>query len=120
MRALLLGAMTGCVQPVIRINGGLIHNDTGRELRNIRVVHHETHRTVMSNVLLPDADFALMFSEGDFKARTATVSWDDPDLGTMQSQVLLPRTASGLGPQRLVYRISAAGQATAVLIPCEK
>lgn len=117
MLALLLSAAPGCVQPGIHINGGLIHNDTGRELQHIRVVHHETHRMIMSNSLLPGADFTLVFSEGEFKARTATVSWDDPALGVRQAHLDLPRRGSGDGPQWLVYRISSAGQVSAVLMP---
>lgn len=102
------GGMSGCFQPDLRINGGLIHNDSGRELRNIRVVHNLTHREVASNLLLPGAEFVLMFSEGEMKARTATVSWGDPVLGAVQSRLDLPRQGGSLAAASIKNRSASA------------
>lgn len=117
MLALVATVMTGCVQPGVRISGGLIHNDSGRELRNVRVLHHETSRAVSSNLLLPEADFILRFSEGELRARKASVSWDDPALGPQAVAVDLPREGGGDQSKWLVYRIGEDGQVTVFLAP---
>ena len=104
--SLVLVLLAGCVQPTVMINGGAIHNGSGRELRNIRVVHNETRKVVIGNSLLPDRDFVLEFNASELKARTATLSWDDPLLGSRKVVVELPHGENTNGPQRLIYYIS--------------
>jgi hypothetical protein len=101
----------------VSINGGAIHNGSGRELRNIRVVHHETRKVITSNSLLPGCDFLLEFDAGEMKAKTATFVWEDPLFGTREVFLELPHGESTSGPQWLVYTISTSGQVTAKLVP---
>ncbi len=99
--------------------GGMIQNRSGRELRDVRVVHYPTQKVVMTNVLLAGRSFRLGFEERALMATMATITWEDPDLGLQQSTLSLPVTDHQDDPRWLIYQITADGKVSVSLNPCQ-
>jgi len=110
--------LAGCASQRVLLCGGRIHNASGRELRDIKIAHQPTGQMVMSNLLPAGGDVDLAFTDLEMKATTATLEWYDTNRGPRQVTLALPRQSGTGGPQRLVYEINGAGQATARLVPC--
>lgn len=116
--ALLLVLLAGCAGPRVLLCGGRIHNASGRDLRDIRIVHQPTQQMLTNNLLLAGSDVDLAFADREMKATAATIEWHDAGLGPRQATLVLPRHGESRVPQRLVYDIDGTGQVQARLIPC--
>ena len=116
--AILVLWMTGCQHPPTVLCSAMIHNDTPRELRNFRIVHHPTQRILAGNQLLPGSDFALGLDHYTLKATSATLSWVDPLLGPRETTLFIPRQIDSAAPQRLIYDLQSSGQASIRFSPC--
>ena len=108
----------GCAHAPTLLCSAMIHNDTPRELRNFRIVHHPTQRIIAGNQLLPGSDFALGLDHYTLKASSATLSWVDPLLGPREATLFIPSRADLAGPQQLIYDLQASGQASIRFSPC--
>jgi hypothetical protein len=117
LAGLLFFLLAGCAGHRVQLCGGRIHNASGRELRDIRIVHQPTGQMVMNNLLPAGGDIDLFFTDLELKATSATIAWEDGQ-GPRQATLVLPRHGGGSGLQRLVYEISQGGRAQARLIPC--
>ncbi len=109
---------SGCAHPPTVLCSAMIHNDTSRELRNFRIVHHPSQRILAGNRLLPGSDFSLGLDHYTLKATSATLSWEDPVLGMRETTLSIPACADATGPQRLVYDLQSSGQASIRFSPC--
>lgn len=98
---------------------GMILNESGRDLDDIRVEHLPTRRVIQTRQILAGTSFRLGFDERSMEAERAQLRWTDPALGQRSVEVILPREGTGgTGPQTLVYRIDAAGRVEVLLTPC--
>jgi hypothetical protein len=118
MAPAILLLLAGCASQPVLLCGGRIHNASGRELRNIKIVHQPTGQMVMNNLLPAGSDVDLAFADLKLKATSATIEWYDAAPGPRQATLALPNHGGSGGPQRLVYDINGAGQVQARLIPC--
>ena len=118
LAAALVFLQAGCASQRVLLCGGRIHNDSGRELRDIKIVHQPTGQMVMNNLLPAGGDVDLAFTDLEMKATSATLEWYDTQRGARQVTLALPRQGENGGPQRLIYDINGAGQVQARLIPC--
>jgi hypothetical protein len=110
--------LAGCAGQHPLLCGGRVHNSSGRDLQDIRIVHQPTGQMLAHNLLLAGSDVELAFTDLEMKATAATVDWYDPGLGPQQATLSLPRRGEGGGLQRLVYEINGAGEVAAHLLPC--
>ncbi len=108
-----------CRTVPVRLCGGMILNDAGRDINDVRVEHHPTRRVIQTRQILAGTSFRLGFDERTMEADRAQLRWTDPALGLRSAEVILPREAQGDSePQTLVYRIDTAGRVEVLLTPC--
>jgi len=111
--------MHGCRTLPVRLCAGMIQNESGRDLNDVRVEHLPTRRVIQTRQILAGTSFRLGFDERAMEAEQAQLRWNDPKLGARSAEVILPRDGTGgTGPQTLVYRIDGAGRVEVLLTPC--
>lgn len=115
--ALLLTA--GCATTHLKFSGGRIHNGTGREVRNLRIVHHPTEQLLTCSALLPGRDLALRFEERELLATSATLAWDDARFGPQIVSLDLTRLTAAGGPNLLIYTLDPTGHVNVRLSAAE-
>lgn len=114
----LIFLLAGCTSQRVLICGGRIYNATGRELRDIKIVHQPTGQMLMNNLLPPGSDVDLAFADRELRAASATIEWHDTQRGPQQVTLALPSHGGTAGPQRLIYEINGPGEVQARLVPC--
>lgn len=115
---LLFFIVAGCAGPKVLLCGGRVHNASGTELHDLRIVHQPTGKMLTANLVLAGHGVELDFDDRELRATSATVEWNDAASGRQQADVPLPRRAVSAGPQRLVYDIRADGKVAVRLTPC--